>query len=100
MENNRLNARNLRVALILLSTQQLVEGCNLTCPENLIFDLERCECIPIPWRECHPLYGKQCDQFEYDESKGRQPFNNPFTNETWYEDSAELPIIGTDCGDL
>ena len=86
--------------LLLISTKSLVQGCNLTCPDNLVLDHEKCECTPIPWRECHPLYGKDCNQFDYDEEIGREPFNNPYMSETWYEESSDLPIITNNCGDL
>ena len=65
----------------------------------LKLDREECECVPLPWKECHPIYGKECDQFTYDEEQGRKPFENPYQNESWYEESADMPII-FGCGDI
>ena len=61
--------------------------CNLMCAGIYTLDLEKCECVPIEYMECHPQYNVDCNQYAYDKKAGRDPNDNPYKSESWYQDS-------------
>ena len=61
--------------------------CDIMCAMIYSVDMDKCECVPISWMECHPQYGWGCDQRETDIKMGRNPDENPYRYEEWYEES-------------
>ena len=58
--------------------------CDLVCAAIYSFDPDTCACVEIEWMECHPQYGNDCNQAEYDDSKDRDLSKNPYIDEDWY----------------
>ena len=68
--------------------------------EAIMMGQVACACIMEDWTECNPVYRptRDCNQQEVDISKGRDPDQNPYSDEEWYIRSVEGdPICDLDC---
>ena len=67
--------------------EQEIGNCENYCDEDwFTLDREQCECMPKEWMECHPYYGEDCDQLARDKLLNRDPFENPYQGEMWYQE--------------
>lgn len=70
------------------------------CETNFEVDPVTCTCAPLNWMECEPGYKPtlDCNQWETDAMKGRDPRLNPFSDEDWYKTSVvSTPLCGSAC---
>ena len=56
----------------------------MRCEAKFLIDEDSCQCVPQVWQECHFLYKSVCNQYAYDTQIGRDPTQNPFKNDSWY----------------
>ena len=75
----------------MMATVSQAQECDMMCMMIYSFNPETCSCDLISWMECHPQYNpdKDCNQMKEDEARGRNPYDNPYAKEEWYQLSVE-----------